>query len=61
MLKKFLAKKASKKLLKFAAKKEGQILMGAAATMVTHKVLQKAAEKYPALKFFKSTKKVPNS
>ena len=49
MLKKFLAKKATKKILKFAAKREGQILVGAAATIATHKVLQRAAKTYPVL------------
>ena len=53
MLKKFIAKKAAKKATTFALKKEAKILAGALLTIGTHKLIQKAAKKYPTLSFLK--------
>ena len=56
MLKKYLAKKAAKKGASWLAKTEGKILFTAVATLATHKLLQKASSKYPALKFLEPKK-----
>lgn len=53
MLKKYLAKKAAKKSAGWLARKEAQIAVTAVATIATHKLIQKAAKKYPQLRFLK--------
>ena len=49
MLKKYLAKKAAAKSVRWIAKTEAKVIVTAAATMATHALIKKAAKKYPAL------------
>lgn len=56
MIKKFLAKKAAKKLATVAAKTEAKIILGSLLTIGTQKLIQKAARKYPALSILKVKK-----
>lgn len=54
MLKKLIAKAVVKKGSKILVKKEAKILVGALLTIGTHKAIQKAARKFPALRFLKT-------
>jgi hypothetical protein len=56
MLKKYFAKQAAKKSASWMAKTEAKILYTAVATLATHKILQAASSKFPALKFLDSKK-----
>lgn len=49
MLKKYLAKKAAAKSLKWIAKTEAKVLVTAAATIATHALIKKASKKFPVL------------
>jgi hypothetical protein len=57
MLKKRSAKKAAREAkegVSWFAKKEAQIAITALATILTQRAFQKAAKKYPALRFLKN-------
>jgi hypothetical protein len=56
MFKKYVAKKTAKKSASWIAKKEAQIAFTAVATVLTQKLIQKAAKKYPGLNFLKKAK-----
>jgi hypothetical protein len=56
MLKKYFAKQAAKKGASWMAKTEAKILYTAVATLATHKLLQAASAKIPALKFLEPKK-----
>jgi hypothetical protein len=58
MLKKYFAKKAAKKGVKWIAKREAQVALTAIATLATQKVLQEIGKKYPSLSFLKNRKVV---
>ena len=51
MFKKMLAKRKAKKAGIALAKREAQVLLGVVLFIATHKLIQKAAKKYPALRF----------
>lgn len=53
MIKKFILKKAVKKVATVMAKKEAKIVVGSVITAATHTLIQKAARNYPALSFLK--------
>jgi hypothetical protein len=55
-LKSYIFKRKAKGLAKFAARTEAKILMGSLFTIGTHKMIQKAAHKYPVLNFLKVDK-----
>jgi len=57
MLKKFYSKKTAQEAkagVSWFAKREAQIALTALATLVTQRAFQKAAKKYPALRFLKN-------
>ena len=56
LLKKFFAKQVAKKSATWMAKTEAKILYTAVATLATHKLLQTASSKIPALKFLEPKK-----
>lgn len=56
MLKKYLAKKAAKKGVKWIAKTEAKVLVTAVATIATQKIIRKASKKYPALRILDTNK-----
>jgi hypothetical protein len=56
MLKKFIAKRAVKKVTGLVLKKEAKVLVGVLLTIGTHKLIQKGAIRYPALRFLKMSR-----
>ena len=53
MFKKFLATQTAKTLTKAVIRKEVKIIAGTVLTIGTHKLIQKAARKYPSMRFLK--------